>query len=193
MLFIYFQIFVKKMLLIFTYYLYSITNFDLLMNIHYKYYKDLVYGFTIRELTEIDIKKLNNKNPENPDIVYSNEMDMYHKFNSYIVNHNKKWSSLIKFTKIHYAILISNSAYLEKNTPVMHVIKKYLSTYESYHEKINQQEELTSGCPFTRNLKIKENKKLHLFMIQTHLMPDYLAECFQFDHFDLENLDKIKN
>ena len=103
-------------------------------------------------------------------------MDMY----------NKKWSSLIKFTKIHYAILINNSIHMEKNTPVMNVIKKYLNTYD-----YKKQEVLTTGCPFTSNLKIKENKKLHLFMIQTHLMPDYLAECFQFDNFDLENLDKL--
>ena len=43
-------------------------------------------------------------------------------------------------------------------------------------------------CTFTSKLKIKENKKLHVFMNQTHLTPDYLAECFQFDNYDLENL-----
>lgn len=175
----------KKILLIMTYYIYSITNLDFFMNIHYHYYKKLVSGFIEEELTEIDIKKITNKNPENPDIVYSDEMDMYNKFNNYILNHNKKWSSVIKFTRIHYAILISNSVYMERNTPVMNVIKKYLNNYESYNKK---QQELMTECPFTSKLKIKENKKLHLFMIQTHLMPDYLAECFQFDNYDLENL-----
>ena len=76
------------------------------MNIDY-----IVIGYTLPQL--------NN----NPDIVYSDEMDMNNKFNNYILNHNKKWSSVIKFTRIHYAILITNSVYMERNTPVMNVIK----------------------------------------------------------------------
>ena len=36
------------------------------MVLHYKYYKKLVSGFTEEELTEVDIKKITNKNPENP-------------------------------------------------------------------------------------------------------------------------------
>jgi hypothetical protein len=195
------KISIKKLMLIFTYFLYKLTNLQLFMHIHYLYYKNLVSTFTEDELTTVDKRKITNQNPQNPNIVYSDEMDMYNKFDDYIIKHNKSWSSFITFSKIHYAILIKNSVYMEKNTPVMKVIKRYLQTYDSYNTEFNKS--LTNNdkikedeCPFTgaidiKKLKIDENKKLHLFMIQTHLMPEYLAECFIYDNFELEKLRKI--
>jgi hypothetical protein len=191
-----FIILLKKITLILTYFLYKLTNLRLFMHIHYWHYKNLVSNFTDAELTIVDKKKITYQNPQNPDIIYKDEFDMYNKFNNYIINHNTHWSSYITFSRIHLTILIKNSQHMKKNTPVMKVIKRYLNTYKDYSKKVEDNCQTESKCPFSgaidiSKIKIEENKKLHLFMMQTHLMPNFIAECFHFESFEIEKLRKV--
>ncbi|VVU94531.1 hypothetical protein CPAV1605_256 [seawater metagenome] len=186
----------KKIALIFTYFLYNITGLQLFMHIHYMYFQNLVSSFTEDYLSEVDLKKITKPKPQNKDIIYKDELDMYTKFNDYIINHNNQWSTFIGFSKIHLAILIKHSLYMKKNTPVIKVIKNYLNSYREYNDSYKSTLLENNKCPFSKNidlnqLQIEENKKLHLFMIQTHLMPDFIAECFHYQDFEMEKLQKV--
>ena len=183
------NIFFTKIFLIFTFYLYRILPFQFLINLHYNYYEYLLSNYDEEKMSEIDIKKLNNKNPEDEKILYQNTNDMYYKFNNYIINHNKKWSSLITFTKSHYAILLTKSSFMNKKTPVIKVIKNFIKRYDSYSYSYKKHIE-ESKDPETSKIEVDENKKLHVFMIQTHLQPDYIAECFKFTNFNIDFFEK---